>query len=183
MDDFVSRLTLEECASLLNSESPAIERLGVKSELIVLLIFSAYDWRSNCLHGWGWWGRTTDWRDLRWQNFPMPVGLGATFDPRLVLVICRADFQVKRVADVTAREGRALHNMILEFYNGTTPEAGGLNCFSPNINLMRDPRYVLSQCLILAGVATWRFSPRILTSLPSWAVFIHSVSRYPHILS
>ena len=30
VDDFVSRLTLDECASLLNSESPAIEHLGVR---------------------------------------------------------------------------------------------------------------------------------------------------------
>ena len=49
--------------------------------------------------------------------------------------------QIKKVAKVTAIEGRALHNMALEFYNGTTPEAAGLNCFSPNINLQRDPRW------------------------------------------
>lgn len=56
--------------------------------------------------------------------------------------------KIKKVADVTAKEGRALHNMILEFYNGTTPEAGGLNCFSPNINLIRDPRYLRESILI-----------------------------------
>ena len=56
--------------------------------------------------------------------------------------------KIKKVADVTAKEGRALHNMILEFYNGTTPEAGGLNCFSPNINLIRDPRYFRDSIVI-----------------------------------
>ena len=70
----------------------------------------------------------------------MPVGLGASFDLNLVSIQPVNHSKIKNVADVTAREGRALHNMALEFYNGTTPEAAGLNCFSPNINLIRDPR-------------------------------------------
>ena len=38
--------------------------------------------------------------------------------------------------------GRALHNIAMQKFNGSSPEASGLNCFSPNVNLYRDPRCV-----------------------------------------
>ena len=59
------------------------------------------------------------------------VGLGATFDVDLI----------QRVGEITADEGRALHNIMLAQFNGSSTEAAGLNCFSPNVNLFRDPRW------------------------------------------
>ena len=118
--DLVSRLTLEELIDQTSSIAPAISRLGI----------NAYNWRSNCLHGWSKSGGP-DWLGYTWTVFPAPIGLGATFDPVLV----------QKVGQVTSDEGRALHNELLVHYSGSSPEAGGLNCFSPNVNLFRDPRW------------------------------------------
>ena len=118
--DLVSRLTVEEMVAQTSSIAPAISRLGIKD----------YNWRSNCLHGWsksgGHWTS-----DLKWTVFPAPIGLGATFNVDLVT----------QVGVVTANEGRALHNIMLANNNGSSTEAAGLNCFSPNVNLVRDPRW------------------------------------------
>ena len=118
--DLVSRLSLAEKIDQTSTIAPAIPRLGIKD----------YNWRSNCLHGWSESGG--HWRnDLRWTVFPAPIGLGATFNADLI----------NSVGEVTASEGRALHNEMLVYYNGSSTEAAGLNCFSPNVNLFRDPRW------------------------------------------
>ena len=119
-EDLVSRLTLEEVINQSSTIAPAIPRLGLK----------AYNWRSNCLHGWSKSGGHWD-PDMKWTVFPAPIGLGATFDYDLI----------QRVAEVTATEGRALHNEMLVKNKGSSTEAAGLNCFSPNVNLFRDPRW------------------------------------------
>ena len=75
-------------------------------------------------------GGTWD-EELKWTVFPAPIGLGATFDVDLI----------KTIGGVTATEGRALHNEMLATHNGSSVEAAGLNCFSPNVNLFRDPRW------------------------------------------
>ena len=67
---------------------------------------------------------------MKWTVFPAPIGLGATFDVDLV----------RAVGEAAADEGRALHNLMLAKNNGTSTEAAALNCFSPNVNLFRDPR-------------------------------------------
>ena len=118
--DLVSRLTLEELIDQTSSIAPAIPRLGI----------NAYNWRSNCLHGWSKSGGR-NWLGYTWTVFPAPIGLGATFDFALV----------KDIGRVTSHEGRALHNELLANFNGESPEAGGLNCFSPNVNIFRDPRW------------------------------------------
>lgn len=118
--DLVSRLTVEEMINQTSSIASSISRLGIKD----------YNWRSNCLHGWsksgGHWTS-----DLKWTVFPAPIGLGATFNPGLLL----------KVGQATADEGRALHNVMLAHFDGSSTEAAGLNCFSPNVNLFRDPRW------------------------------------------
>ena len=118
--DIVTRLKTEELINQTSSIAPAIPELGIKD----------YNWRSNCLHGWslsgGHWSS-----DLKWTVFPAPIGLGATFDNNLVQMVGAA----------TADEGRALHNIMLAKFNGSSTEAAGLNCFSPNVNLLRDPRW------------------------------------------
>ena len=119
-EDLVSRLTTKEKIDQTSTIAPAILRLGIKD----------YNWRSNCMHGWT--ASGGNWpKGLTWTVFPSPINLGATFDPDIV----------NKVAQVTADEGRALHNEMMVANNGSSTEAAGLNCFSPNVNLFRDPRW------------------------------------------
>lgn len=111
VDDLVSRLTLEEKVSQMMNKSAAIERLGIP----------AYDWWNEALHGVANAGTAT--------VFPQAIGLGATWD---------ADF-MQRVATVISDEARAKYNDAVKrdfrkrFY--------GLDFWSPNINIFRDPRW------------------------------------------
>ena len=118
--DLVSRLTVDEVIQQTSSIAPNISRLGM----------NAYNWRSNCLHGWDK-GGGPDWLGYTWTVFPAPIGLAASFDKDLV----------RQIGEVTSTEGRALHNLIMARYNGSSQEASGVNCFSPNVNLLRDPRW------------------------------------------
>ena len=122
--DLVSRLSLQELIDQNSASAPAIPRLGI----------NAYNWKSNCLHGWSKLGRS-DWFGYTWTVFPAPIGLGATFNPQLV----------QKVGQITADEGRALHNLLLVHFNGDSVEGGGLNCFGPNVNLLTDPRLYYAQ--------------------------------------
>ena len=118
--DLVKRLTIVELINQTSSIAPAIPRLGI----------NAYNWRSNCMHGWSKSGGP-DWLGYTWTVFPAPINLGASFNKDLVL----------QTAQVTSTEGRALHNAIMAHFDGASQEASGLNCFSPNVNLLRDPRW------------------------------------------
>ncbi len=118
--DLASRLTTQELIQQTSSIAPAISRFGIKD----------YNWRSNCLHGWAESGGHFT-SDLKWTVFPAPINLGATFNSELI----------NKVGKATADEGRALHNEMLMTFNGSSTEAAGLNCFSPNVNLFRDPRW------------------------------------------
>ena len=118
-NDLVGRLNITEMIDQTSSIAPAIPRLGI----------NAYNWRSNCLHGWSKSGGS--WGNLHWTVFPAPIGLGASFDTTLLNMAGR----------VTSDEGRALHNVMLQNNSGASPEAAGLNCFSPNVNLFQDPQW------------------------------------------
>ena len=122
--DLVSRLSVEELINQTATIAPEISRLGI----------NAYNWRSNCLHGWDK-GGGPDWLGYTWTVFPAPIGLGASFDRELV----------QKAGEVTSTEGRALHNIIMAYYNGSSQGASGVNCFSPNVNLLRDPRWGRAQ--------------------------------------
>ena len=117
--DLLSRLNITEVIGQTSSIAPAISRLGI----------NAYNWRSNCVHGWSKSGGS--WGNLHWTVFPAPIGLGASFDTNLL----------NMAGKVTSDEGRALHNVMLQNHDGVSPEAAGVNCFSPNVNLFRDPRW------------------------------------------
>jgi beta-glucosidase len=111
VDDLLSRLTVAEKISQMMNESPAIERLAIP----------AYDWWSECLHGVARAGRAT--------VFPEPIGLAATWDPGLIF----------RMATAISDEARAKYN---EFQRrGKRSMYQGLTFWSPNINLVRDPRW------------------------------------------
>ena len=109
--ELVARMTLEEKASQLRYDAPAIPRLGVP----------AYNWWNEALHGVARAGTAT--------VFPQAIGLAAIFDE---------GFQ-KRVAETIAGEGRAKYNM--QVRRGDRGIYKGLTFWSPNVNIFRDPRW------------------------------------------
>ncbi len=109
--ELVSRMTLEEKASQLRFDAPAIERLGIP----------AYNWWNEALHGVARAGTAT--------VFPQAIGLAAVFDE---------DLQ-ERIASVISEEARAKFNGQSRY--GDRDIYKGLTVWSPNINIFRDPRW------------------------------------------
>ncbi|KAK7107946.1 uncharacterized protein [Littorina saxatilis] len=120
VDDLVARLTLEEIQVQLSSgggaPAPAIPRLGI----------GPYQWFSNC-------GRGDVGAPGNATAFPQAIGLAAAFSPDLRF----------RVAQATSIEQRAKHNDFVK--QGLYSVHTGLSCFSPNIDLLRDPRWGRNQ--------------------------------------
>ena len=111
VDDLISRMTLEEKASQLVNQARAIPRLQVPQ----------YDWWSEALHGVANAGTAT--------VFPEPIGLAATFDAPLI----------HEMAVVIGTEARVKHNQAVRA--GRRDIMEGLDFWSPNINIFRDPRW------------------------------------------
>ncbi|MDV6330998.1 glycoside hydrolase family 3 C-terminal domain-containing protein [Asticcacaulis sp. 201] len=108
----VAQLTLDEKVAQLLNVAPAIPRLNIP----------AYNWWTESLHGAIGAVPTT--------NFPEPIGLAATFDSPLI----------KDVASVISVEVRGLHTLGRK--TGQLGHIGtGLDTWSPNINIFRDPRW------------------------------------------
>ncbi|XP_041352564.1 probable beta-D-xylosidase 5 [Gigantopelta aegis] len=123
VDDLVSRLTMEEIKEQMSrggagpngGPAPAIPRLGIKP----------YSWDTECLRGDAGAGNAT--------SFPQAIGLAATFSPSLVF----------SVAEATGIEVRAKFNDYMK--HGLYGDHRGISCFSPVINIMRDPRWGRNQ--------------------------------------
>ena len=127
INDLVSRMTNEEKASQFSSTSVAIPRLQVP----------AYNWWSEALHGVANQGTAT--------VFPQAIGLAATFNEPLI----------HRIATVISTEARAkYHDYVRKGVPvptsatnlpgsglGVRPGPAGLDYWSPNINIFRDPRW------------------------------------------
>src|SRR5215469_7726492 len=111
VDDLLARMTLEEKASQLVNQSRAIPRLNIPE----------YDWWSEALHGVARAGIAT--------VFPEPIGLAATFDSPLI----------HEMAVVIGTEARAKHEQAVRA--GRRDIMEGLDFWSPNINIFRDPRW------------------------------------------
>src|SRR3954471_17546245 len=108
----VAQLTLDEKVNQLVNVAPAIPRLGIP----------AYNWWTESLHG--------ALGPVPTTNFPEPIGLAASFDTKLV----------HEVAAAISDEVRALHT--LGRATGRLGRIGtGLDTWSPNINIFRDPRW------------------------------------------
>ncbi|MBO5037510.1 MAG: glycoside hydrolase family 3 C-terminal domain-containing protein [Clostridia bacterium] len=107
----VAQMTLPEKLSQLTHEAAAVERLGVPE----------YNWWNEALHGYARSGVAT--------IFPQAIGMAASFDKVLM----------KKVADAISTEARAKYNEYKKF--GRTRIYQGLTCWSPNINIFRDPRW------------------------------------------
>jgi beta-glucosidase len=126
--DLVSRLTSAEKIAQLVTDAPAIPRLGVP----------AYNWWSEALHGVARAGRAT--------VFPQAIGLAANFDEALV----------GRVADAISDEARAKYHEAER--RGEHGRYQGLTFFSPNVNILRDPRWG-------RGQETWGEDPLLTARL------------------
>ena len=111
VDDLIRRMTLEQKASELINQARAIPELQVP----------AYDWWSEALHGVARAGKAT--------VFPEPIGLAATFD----------DLLIHEMAVVIGTEARAKHDQAVKA--GRRDIYEGLDFWSPNINIFRDPRW------------------------------------------
>ena len=109
--ELVSRMTIEEKASQLKYDAPAIPRLGIP----------AYNWWNEVLHGVARAGTAT--------VFPQAIGLAAMFDEEMQ----------EEIASVIAREARAKFNG--QSSHGDRDIYKGLTVWSPNINIFRDPRW------------------------------------------
>ena len=107
----VAQMTVEEKASQLRYDAPAIPRLGIP----------AYNWWNEALHGVARAGTAT--------SFPQAIGMAAMFDDALL----------ERLGDVAATEGRAKFNA--QSAEEDRDIYKGLTFWSPNINIFRDPRW------------------------------------------
>lgn len=111
-EDLVGRLTLEEKVTLMMYNSPAVERLGIRT----------YNWWNEALHGVARNGNAT--------VFPMPVGMAASFDNELL----------NQVFTAASDEGRIKWN-IARAAGDEDMWYKGLSFWTPNINIFRDPRW------------------------------------------
>jgi beta-glucosidase len=107
--DLISRLTLEEKATLLNHRGPAVERFNIRSD----------QW-NQCLNGVQWDRPTT--------LFPCCIGMSATWNPRLV----------GEVATALSDEARAIYNG-WHLDPKAPGEHKGLIYRDPVINIGRNP--------------------------------------------
>lgn len=109
--ELVSQMTLEEKASQLKHDAPAIPRLNVP----------AYNWWNEGLHGVARAGVAT--------SFPQAIGMAAAFDTELM----------GQVGQVIGVEGRAKYNAYSAQEDRDIYK--GLTFWSPNVNIFRDPRW------------------------------------------
>ncbi len=110
-EELVGRMSVEEAASQLRFDAPAIERLGVP----------AYNWWNEALHGLARGGTAT--------SFPQAIGMAAMFDDALL----------EKIASAISTEARAKYNALSA--EGDRDIYHGLTMWSPNVNIFRDPRW------------------------------------------
>jgi len=111
VNDLVSRMTTDEKISQLLYDAPEIPRLGIP----------AYNWWNEALHGVARAGYAT--------VFPRSLTIAASWDEGLML----------QVADAISDEARAKYHEALRRNEHGIYQ--GLTFWSPNINILRDPRW------------------------------------------
>jgi beta-glucosidase len=104
-------MTLPEKAAQMQNTAPAIPRLNIPD----------YDWWNEALHGVDRAGLAT--------SFPQAIALAATWNPVLL----------NSVASAISTEARAIYNNAQ--LAGDHSRYHGLTFWSPNINILRDPRW------------------------------------------
>ena len=109
--EIVAKMSAEEKVSQMIYTSKAIDHLGLKQ----------YNWWNEALHGVARAGLAT--------VFPQSIGLSATFDPELI----------QKIGEVIGKEGRIKNELARSM--GDRGIYKGLTFWSPNINIVRDPRW------------------------------------------
>lgn len=110
--DLLGRLTLQEKASLMFDQSPAIPRLGIKK----------FNWWSEALHGLA--------NNENVTVFPEPIGMAASFNDSLVYEVFNATSdEVRAKYHDAIRSGKENRRFL------------SLSVWTPNINIFRDPRW------------------------------------------
>jgi beta-glucosidase len=132
IDVLIGKMTLEEKAAQLQDNAPAIPRLGIP----------AYTYWNEALHGVARAGEAT--------VFPQAIGMAASWDKELLHAEGHA----------IGIEGRAKYNQAQR--EGNRGRYFGLNFWSPNINIFRDPRWgrgqeTLGEDPYLTGVLATQF--------------------------
>lgn len=109
--DLVGRLTLKEKVALMQNDAKSVPRLGIPS----------YNWWNECLHGVA--------RDGVATVFPQAIGMAAMWNTPLM----------HEIATVISTEARAKHEEHIR--KGERGIYQGLDFWTPNINIFRDPRW------------------------------------------
>jgi beta-glucosidase len=110
--DLISRLTLQEKALLMQDQSPAIPRLGIKK----------FNWWSEALHGLA--------NNDSVTVFPEPIGMAASFDDSLLFkIFSAASDETRAKYNEAMRRGQENRRFL------------SLSVWTPNINIFRDPRW------------------------------------------
>ena len=112
VQDLVSRMTLEEKASMMRNTTPGVPRLAIPK----------YDWWNEALHGVGRAGQAT--------VFPQAIGMAAMWDEPLM----------QKIAGTIGVEARAKYNGAVGTEHAGAIYYG-LTFWTPNINIFRDPRW------------------------------------------
>lgn len=122
LDYLVANATLEEQVAQMTNTAPAITRLGIP----------AYNWLNDDQHGVA---RTS----ANATVFPNGCGLGATWSKQTLY----------QVGEALGTEARGLHNGFVHEIDGHDASEGcngcGITLYSPNLNLVRDPRWGRAQ--------------------------------------
>jgi beta-glucosidase len=113
INDLIRRMSLAEKVGQLQNDAPAIQRLGLP----------AYNYWNEALHGVANNGIAT--------VFPEPVAMASTWNPGLL----------GQEGTVIGIEGRAKYNNYASKHNGNSRWWTGLTYWTPNINILRDPRW------------------------------------------
>ncbi|XP_046584394.1 probable beta-D-xylosidase 2 isoform X1 [Haliotis rubra] len=123
VEDLVGRLTVDEIQTQMGrggwgpqaGPAPGIPKLGI----------NPYSWNTECLRG--------DARSGSATSFPQSIGLAASWSTDILF----------RMAEATGVEVRGKYNDYAK--NHVYGDHKGLSCFSPVINIMRDPRWGRNQ--------------------------------------
>ena len=107
-EELVGQMTVDELATQLKYDSPAIPRLGIP----------AYNWWNEVLHGVARAGTAT--------VFPQAIALAAMFDDKFL----------KEIAETISTEARAKYNA--QSADEDRGIYKGLTVWSPNVNIFRD---------------------------------------------
>ncbi|MDP4209036.1 MAG: glycoside hydrolase family 3 N-terminal domain-containing protein [Bacteroidota bacterium] len=111
VSNLLQTLTLKEKISLLGFNTPGVERLKIP----------AYNWWNEALHGIARGGEAS--------VFPQAIAMAATFNAPLI----------NQAANTISTEARAKYNLTTN--QGRHLQYIGINFWTPNINIFRDPRW------------------------------------------